>query len=180
MEQVTIETPAGPVHLETGRIARQADGAVVLRHGETVLLATAVAAAAPRPGADFFPLTVEYRERLAAAGRIPGSYQRREGRITDEEVLVSRLADRSIRPLFPEQFTAETQVLLSVLSADGEVSPDEWAIFAAAAALHLSDIPWKGPLAGVRVVRALGQWRAFPPRALRASADLDLMVGLGP
>jgi len=119
MEQVTIETPAGPVHLETGRIARQADGAVVLRHGETVLLATAVAAAAPRPGADFFPLTVEYRERLAAAGRIPGSYQRREGRIRTRKSSFSRLADRSIRPLFPEQFTAETQVLLSVLSADG-------------------------------------------------------------
>lgn len=180
MQEVTVNTQGGAIRFETGRIARQADGAVVIRHRDTVLLATAVAAAEPKPGVDFFPLTVEYRERLSAAGRIPGAYQRREGRITDHEVLASRLADRSIRPLFPEDFTVETQVLLTVLSADDEVEPESLAIIGAAAALHLSSIPWEGPLAGVRICRALGEWHVFPTRGVRQAADLDLVVSQGP
>lgn len=176
---IQIATPGGEIHLETGRIARQAGGSVVLRHRETVILAAAVAAREERPGQSFFPLTVDYRERMAASGRIPGSYFRREGRITDAEVLVSRLADRSVRPLFPEGFLLETQVLLTVLSADPEVEPSSLAILAAAAALHVSDIPWEGPLAGVRIARKSGQWHVFPSRLQRAGADLDLVVSAG-
>lgn len=179
MYQEKIEWPGGNLILETGRLARQADGAVVLRHRETVILATAVAAADPRPGADFFPLTVEYRERLAASGRIPGAYGRREGRITDGEVLTSRLVDRTVRPLFSDGYFNEVQVLLTVLSADGEVAPEGLAILGAAAALHLSGIPWNGPVAGVRIARAWGEWHLFPTRAQRAAADLDLVVSSG-
>ncbi|MBP7149188.1 MAG: polyribonucleotide nucleotidyltransferase [Acidobacteria bacterium] len=180
MHRESVETPAGTITLETGAIARQADGAVILRHGETVLLATAVAAEAPREGTDFFPLTVEYRERLAASGRIPGAYLRREGRITDSEVLASRLVDRTVRPLFPGQFLNETQVLVTVLSADEELEPDAIAIPAAGAALHVSGIPWDGPAAGVRVARVHGQWRFFPSPAERAAAELDLVVSSRP
>ena len=180
MHRETIDTPAGTIELETGRIARQAHGAVVLRHRDTVLLATAVAAEEPKPGQGFFPLTVEYRERLSAAGRIPGSFQRREGRITDAEVLTSRLADRSIRPQFPDGFLNEVQVLLTVLSADAEVDPEAFSILGAAAALHVSDVPWDGPLAGVRIAHAHGEWHLFPPRSVRAVADLDLVVTSGP
>ncbi len=179
MHRETIDTPAGAITLETGRIARQAHGAVLLRHRDSVLLATAVGAEEPRPGQGFFPLTVEYRERLAAAGRIPGSFQRREGRITDAEVLTSRLADRSIRPQFPDGFLNEVQVQLTVLSADEEVDPEAFAILGSAAALHLSDVPWEGPLAGVRIAHALGDWHLFPSRAVRRSADLDLVVAAG-
>ena len=118
MHEVSIDVAGRPLTLQTGKIARQADGAVVLRFGDTVMLAAACAAESPKPGQGFFPLTVEYRERLAAAGRIPGAYGRREGRITDREVLASRLADRTVRPLFPGGFVNETQVLLTVLSAD--------------------------------------------------------------
>ena len=174
--EITVETPGGDIHLETGRIARQADGAVVLRFRQTVILATAVAAPEPRPGVGFFPLTVEYREKLSAAGRIPGSYFRREGRITDAEVLVSRLVDRTIRPLFPKGFACETQVLLTVLSADEEVEPSGLAIVAAAAALEVSDIPFGAPAAGVRIARHAGQWSVFPSRRQRLGAEVDLVV----
>ncbi|MDQ7008460.1 MAG: polyribonucleotide nucleotidyltransferase [Acidobacteriota bacterium] len=174
--EITIETPGGEIHLETGRVARHADGAVVLRHRDTVILATAVAASEPRPGVGFFPLTVEYREKLSAAGRIPGSYFRREGRITDAEVLVSRLVDRTIRPLFPKGFACETQVLLTVLSADEQVEPSGLAIVAAAAALEVSDIPFSGPAAGVRIARGAGKWKVFPSRRDRLGAEVDLVV----
>lgn len=179
MYQERVEWPGGTVTLETGRIARQADGAVVLRYRDSVILATAVAAPEARPGIDFFPLTVEYRERMSAAGRIPGAYGRREGRITDAEVLTSRLADRTIRPLFPEGYLNEVQVLLTVLSADAEAAPEGLAILAAAAALNISGIPWEGPVAGVRIARAWGDWHLFPSRAQRRAADLDLVVSAG-
>jgi polyribonucleotide nucleotidyltransferase len=179
MHQVELDVPGGSIRIETGRVARQANGAVVVRHRDTVLLATAVAASEPRPGQGFFPLTVEYRERMAASGRIPGSYLRREGRITDREVLVSRLADRTVRPLFPDGFLCDTQVMLTVLSADAEVEPEGLAILGAAAALHVSDVPWHGPVAGVRIARADGRWHVFPSRALRERAELDLVVSSG-
>jgi polyribonucleotide nucleotidyltransferase len=180
MHELELDVPGGPIRIETGRVARQADGAVILRQGDTVLLATAVAAPEPRPGQGFFPLTVEYRERMAASGRIPGSYLRREGRITDREVLVSRLADRTVRPLFPEGFLCDTQVMLTVLSADADLEPEALAIFGAAAALHVSDIPWQGPVAGVRIARAEGRWHVFPTRGVRERAELDLVVSSGP
>ncbi len=180
MHSVTIATPAGEIQLETGRIARQAHGSVILRHRDTVLLATAVSAEEPPHRPSFFPLTVEYRERMAAAGRIPGAYGRREGRITDNEVLTSRLADRSIRPLFPSGYLCDTQVLLTVLSADKEVEPSSFAILAAAAALHISDIPWAGPIAGLRIARTRGVWEFFPTREQREAAELDLVVSAGP
>jgi len=180
MHEVSIDVAGRPLTLQTGKIARQADGAVVLRFGDTVMLAAACAAESPKPGQDFFPLTVEYRERLAAAGRIPGAYGRREGRITDREVLASRLADRTVRPLFPGGFVNETQVLLTVLSADDDVEPESLAIVGAAAALHLSAIPWDGPVAGVRIARVGGEWAVFPSRAQRRAAELDLVVAAGP
>ena len=180
VERVQVNLPGGELVLETGGIARQADGAVVLRYRDNVLLATAVAAGEPRPGQGFFPLSVEYRERLAASGRIPGSWLRREGRITDREVLASRLADRSVRPLFPGEFLCETQLMVTVLSADEEVEPESLAITAGAAALAISDIPWNGPVAGVRIARVHGEWIVFPGRREREVADLDLVVSSGP
>ncbi len=178
MNEVRIETPAGGIGIETGRIARQADGAVVVRQGETVLLATAVSTT-PRAGLDFFPLTVEYREKMSAAGRIPGSYLRREARISDHEVIASRLADRTIRPFFPTAYRADTQVLMTVLSADREVEPASLSILAAAAALQVSDIPWQGPVTGLRIAHTASGWKIFPTRAERAGAELDLVVAAG-
>ncbi len=179
-ERVQVDLPGGPLVLETGDVARQAHGAVVLRYRDNVLLATVVAAEEPRPGQGFFPLTVEYRERFAASGRIPGSWLRREGRITEPEVLASRLADRTVRPLFPRGFLCETQLMLTVLSADEEVEPESLAITAGAAALAVSDVPWRGPVAGVRVARVHGEWVLFPTRREREAADLDLVVSSGP
>ena len=169
------------VSLETGRNAPQADGAVLIRQGGTVLLVTAVAAAEPRSGIDFFPLTVEYRERLSAAGRFPGGYRKREGRSSDREILSCRLVDRTIRPLFPEGFRSETQVLATVLSFEPDTDPEVLAITGAAAALHLSGIPFEGPVAGVRVAkRADGAWETFPTREDLQGATCDLVVSLGP
>ena len=166
--------------LETGRIARQADGALLLRSGRTVMLVTAASRSEPSRHLGFFPLTVEYREKMAGAGRIPGGFLRREGRLGAHEVLGSRLVDRSIRPHFPEGFRCETQVLASVLSFDPLSDPEVLAITGASAALHVSEIPWKGPVAGVRVVRVAGEIRAFPSFEERQAADLDLLVSFSP
>lgn len=179
MHLVRIATPAGEIEIETGRIARQANGSALVRMGDTVLLATAVAAASARPGAGFFPLTVEYREKMSAAGRIPGSYLRREGRISDHEVITCRITDRTIRPLFPSGFLADTQVLLNVFSADREIEPASLAVLAASAALQLSDIPWDGPVSGTRIAHGKEGWVVFPTRAQRKVADLDLVVSSG-
>ncbi len=168
------------IRFETGRIARQAESAVLVQDGETVLLVAVSAAEAARSGLGFFPLTVEYREKYSAAGRFPGGYRKREGRISDHEILSSRLIDRTIRPLFDKEFKVETQVLVTVLSYDPETDPEVLAISGAAAALHRSSLPWTGPVAGVRVVRADGKLIAMPGPADRARASLDLVVSAGP
>ena len=137
--------------LETGRVARQADGAVWASWGDTTVLATVVAAKAPKPGQDFFPLTVHYQEKTFAAGRIPGGYLKREGRMSDRETLTSRLIDRPIRPLFPDGFRCDTQVIVTVLSHDMETDPDVLGLIAASAALTLSGVPFMGPVGAARV-----------------------------
>src|SRR5574340_842455 len=137
--------------LETGRLARQADGAVLATWGETTVLATVVAAKEPKPGQDFFPLTVHYQEKAFAAGRIPGGYLKREGRPSERETLVSRLIDRPIRPLFPDEFRCDTQVIATVLSYDLENDPDVPAMIGASAALTFSGIPFFGPIGAARV-----------------------------
>ena len=168
------------IHLETGRIARQAESAVLVRDGGTVLLVAVAAAESAKPGGDFLPLTVEYREKLSAAGRFPGGYRKREGRIADHEVLSSRLIDRTIRPLFAAGFTLETQVMVTVLSYDPETDPEVLAIGGAAAALQRSSLPWAGPVAGVRVARVDGRLIAMPSAEERVRASLDLVVSGGP
>ncbi|MFO0983461.1 MAG: polyribonucleotide nucleotidyltransferase [Planctomycetota bacterium] len=166
--------------LESGKIARQAHGSVLVRSGDTVVLVTAVAAESTKPGVDFLPLTVEYHEGVAATGKIPGGYLKREGRLADHEVLSSRLIDRSIRPLFPKSFRAETQVLATVLSAEEDHEPAPLAILGAAAALTLSDIPFHGPAAGLRAVRLRDRLTFHPTRKERSSALFDLVVSCGP
>ncbi len=182
MKPSTREVKIGgrTIRLETGRIARQASAAVLVREGATAVLVTVTAAEEPRPDMDFFPLTVEYREKLAAAGRIPGSWLRREGRITDREVLTSRLVDRSIRPLFPKGFKNEVQVTATVLSAGSDSDPAPLAILGAGAALHLSPIPWNGPAGGVRVVLVDDRLVVLPNPAEMEQANADVMVSAGP
>ncbi len=168
------------VVIETGRLAAQANGAALVRLGDTVVLVTAVADEAPRVGGDFFPLTVEYAERAAAGGRIPGQRNRREGRPDEREILCARLIDRAVRPLFPGAFRAETQIIATVLSADPDVEPAPLAMLGASAALRLSDIPWEGPVAALRLARLDRQWVTFPTPRERAAAELDIVVAVGP
>jgi len=163
--------------IETGKLARQADGAITLKCGNTMLLATVVAAKEPKEGIDFFPLTVDYQEKFAAAGRIPGSFHRREGRTTDYEILISRLVDRVIRPLFPKAFACETQVLISLISLDPEVEPDALVGLAASAALTISDIPFEGPISEVRVAKINGDYHINPASSLLKESTLDIIVG---
>src|SRR5271168_528967 len=139
--------------IETGKLAKLADGSVTVRSGETIILVAAVSATTVKEGQDFFPLTVDYREKAAAAGKFPGGYFKREGRPTEKEILTSRLIDRPIRPLFPKGWYNEVQVQCIVLSADGENDPDMLALLGASAALMVSDIPWAGPIGAVRVGR---------------------------
>ena len=162
--------------IETGRMAKQADGAVVVRYGDTMVLVTAVAASNVRPGVDFMPLTVDYLEKTSAAGRIPGGYFKREGRMTEVEVLTSRIIDRPSRPLFPKGWRFDTQVIAMVVSTDRENASDVLAMVGASCALHISDVPWDGPYAGVRVGRVNGQFVVNPTFAQRAEAELDLVV----
>src|SRR4051795_12154816 len=161
-QKVTAQIGGNEVSIETGKIARLADGAVIVNCGDTTVLVCAVSATAVKPGQDFFPLTVDYREKAAAAGRFPGGYFKREGRPTEKEILTSRLIDRPIRPLFPKGWYNEVQVQCIVLSADGENDPDMPALAGASAALMVSDIPWVGPLGAVRVGRVKGQFVANP------------------
>ena len=177
---VTVKSAGTECTFETGRIARQATAAVVGRCGDNVVLATVVAAKEPKPGQSFFPLTVEYREKFAAVGRIPGNYFRREAKISDHEVLVSRLIDRTIRSLFPDEYRNEVQVQVQVLSAEPTSDVQSLALLAAACALHISPIPCKGPAAGVRVARTKGQLVTFPSSAQLEQADLEFAVGTGP
>ncbi len=164
------------ITLETGRLAKQADGACVVRLGDSVVLATAVAAKGDLPPRGFLPLTVEYREYTSAAGRIPGGFFKREGRPTEKEIITCRLTDRGLRPLFPEGYQAETQIIATVLSADGENDPDILAINAASAALVLSSIPFYNPLAAVRVGLIDGQLIVNPTNSQRDVSELDLVV----
>jgi polyribonucleotide nucleotidyltransferase len=165
------------VTIETGKLARQADGSVVVRCGNTMLLATVVSAKEAKEGQSFFPLSVDYQEKFASSGRIPGSFLRREGRITDPEILVSRLVDRAIRPLFPEGYMNETQILVSVISQDSEVLGENLAGLAASAALTLSDVPFLEPISEVRVCKIDGQYIVNPPTSQGLKATLDIMVG---
>jgi len=176
----TVKIAGTEIVFETGRIARQAHGAVLARCGDNVVLATVTAAAAPKPGQDFFPLTVEYREKFAAAGRIPGAFGRREGRISDHEVLVSRLIDRTIRSLFPEEYKNEVQVQVQVFSAEPTSDLESLAILAACAALHVSPVPAKGPAGGLRIHRVNGQWSCFRGNVASDDVDLEFSVGVGP
>src|SRR5215216_5145348 len=162
--------------VETGRVAKQADGSVVIRYGDTMLLVAAVSALTPREGIDFFPLTVEYRESNFAAGRIPGNYFRREGRPNEKEVLTSRLIDRPCRPLFAEGFKNETQVIASVISADPDNNPDVIAITGASCALYLSDIPFMNPIAGVRIGLIEGRYIVNPTYDEVRESRLNLIV----
>ena len=161
--------------LETGKLAKQADGSVTVRYGDTIILVTAVSAK-EKKDVDFLPLTVEYQEKLYSAGRIPGSYFRREGRLTEKETLTSRLVDRSCRPLFPDGYAYETQVIASVISSDSENEGDIHGITGASAALMLSNIPFNGPIAGIRVGRVGGQLIANPSAKQREQSDLDLVL----
>src|SRR5579863_2314060 len=162
--------------LETGRIARQADGAVFASWGETTVLATVVAAKAAKPGVDFFPLTVHYQEKAFAAGRIPGGFLKREGRLSDKETLTSRLIDRPIRPLFPEGFRCETQIIVTVLSHDLETDPDILALIATSAALTLSGVPFMGPIGAARVGYIKGETVVNPTIEQLKDSSLDLVV----
>ena len=162
--------------LETGKMARQADGAVVATYGETTVLATVVSEKQPKPGFDFFPLTVNYQERTYAAGRIPGGYFKREGRPTEKETLTSRLIDRPIRPLFAEGYKNDTQVVVTVLSHDLENDPDIVGIVAASAALTLSGVPFMGPIGAARVGYIGGQYKLNPPLQEMEQSSLDLVV----
>ncbi len=165
------------VTIETGRLAKQANGSVVVRMGGTMLLATVVANKEANPGVDFLPLTVDYREKFYAGGKIPGNFFRREARPSDEEILTMRLVDRVLRPLFPSDFHAEVQVMISLISYDKEVMPETLAGLAASAAIAVTDIPFNGPMSEVRVVRIDGEYSINPSLENLAKADLDIMVG---
>jgi polyribonucleotide nucleotidyltransferase len=174
-EKITAQLGDKQVIIETGRFAKQADGAVTVQLGETIVVVAAVAATKAKPGQDFFPLTVDYREKAAAAGKFPGGYFKREGRPTEKEILTCRLTDRPIRPLFPKGWYNEVQVQSIVLSADGENDPDILSIIGASAALMVSDIPWAGPLGAVRVGRINGKFVANPTHVEMLESDLDLV-----
>ncbi|CAL1519945.1 polyribonucleotide nucleotidyltransferase [Chitinophaga sp. MM2321] len=165
------------VTIETGKLARQADGAVTVRLGNAILLATVVANKEPKPGQSFFPLTVDYQEKFASAGRIPGSFFKREGRLSDSEVLISRLIDRALRPLFPDNYLCEVQVLVSLISSDPEVMPDALACLAASAALAVSDVPIQEIISEARVARIDGKFVVNPNRTELAKADMDFIIG---
>src|SRR5256712_12413801 len=173
---VEIDWGGRPLKLETGKVARQADGAVVATYGETVVLATVVAAKTPREGVDFLPLTVDYQEKTYAAGRIPGGYFKREGRPTEKETLVSRLIDRPIRPLFADGYRCDTQVIVTVLSHDLENDPDVVAMVAASAALTLPGVPFMGPIGAARVGFINNEYVLNPQVDEMSESQLDLVV----
>ncbi len=176
-QEVTVELAGGKrLHFETGRMAKQASGAALVTSGDTVVLATAVASPDPREGIDFFPLTVDYREYAYAGGRIPGGFIKREGRPSEREVLTSRQIDRPIRPLFPEGFRNETQIIALVFSADKENDPDIIGINAAGAALALSDIPFSTTIGAVRVGQINGEFVINPSYAERKTSTINITV----
>lgn len=173
----SFDLPDGrTVTIETGKLASQADGSVVVRMGDTMIFATAVSAREAREGQSFFPLSVDYQEKFAAAGRVPGNFFRRETKLNDYEVLISRLVDRAIRPLFPDGYMNETQIILNLISGETEVLPDAMAALAASAAMTVSDIPFDGPISEVRVARIDGEFVINPNRSALAKADMDFIV----
>ena len=162
--------------IETGRLAKQADGSVVVRMGDTMLLATVVSSKEAKEGVDFLPLSVDYQEKFAASGKIPGGFLKREGKLSDYEVLICRLVDRALRPLFPSDYHADTQVMISLISADKNVLPDALAALAASAALAVSDIPFDGPISEVRVIKKGDEYLVNPTPEDMEEAVLDLIV----
>ena len=164
------------VSIETGKLAKQADGAVVIKSGNMMLLATVVANKEAKEGVDFLPLSVDYQEKFASNGRIPGSFLKREARLSDYEILISRLVDRALRPTFPDDYHADVQVLINLISADSEVLPDAFVGLAAAAALAVSDIPFNGPISEVRVAKINGEYKVNPSVSELAGASLELLV----
>ncbi len=174
----TIELGDGrTIKIETGKLAKQADGSVVVRQGDTMLLATVVAAKESKAEADFMPLSVEYQEKFASFGRFPGGFQKRESKPGDNEILISRLVDRALRPLFPADYHAETFVTITLISAGKDVMPDTLAGLAASAALTISDIPFNGPISEVRVARIDGKFKLNPTSAELQKSDIDIMIG---
>ncbi len=176
VKKVELDFHGRPLSIEVGRMAKQADGAVLVSYGETVVLVTAVAAKDLKLDTDFFPLTVDYQEKTFAAGKIPGGFFKREGRPSEKEILTCRLIDRSIRPLFSEGLRCETQIIATVLSADRENDPDVVAMLGTSIALQVSDIPFNGPLAGVRIGRAHGQWMINPTQSQLDESDMDIFM----
>lgn len=172
----TFDSFGREVTLETGKLAKQADGSVVLKVGNTMLLATVVSNQEAAPGVDFLPLTVDYREKFASTGKFPGGFIKREARPSETEVLTSRLIDRALRPLFPSDYHAETQVLVSLISSDQETMPDALACFAASAAITVSDIPMNGPVSEVRVGRVKGEFVINPDLSVLEHSDIDMMI----
>ncbi len=173
-----IQFPDGrEITMETGRLARQADGAVVVKMGDTMLLATVVAKTEAGENVDYMPLSVDYREKYASAGRFPGGFFKREARPSDSEVLTSRLVDRALRPLFPDDYHADVQVMITLISADKNILPDALACLAASAAISISDIPFNGPISEVKVGRVNGKFIANPEASSLVDSDLDIMVG---
>jgi len=175
-KKVELDYYGRPLSIEVGRMAKQADGAALVRYGETVVLVTAVSAKEPREGLDFLPLTVDYQEKTFAAGKIPGGFFKREGRPTEKEILTCRLIDRSIRPLFADGFSCETQVIATVLSVDKENDPDAVAMLGTSVALEVSDIPFRGPVAGIRIGRIAGQWVMNPTQAQLPESDINIFI----
>lgn len=164
------------ISIETGRLAKQADGSVVVRVGNTMLLATVVSNTEAKEGVDFLPLTVEYKEKYSAMGRFPGGFLKRENRPSDYEILISRLVDRALRPLFPDDYHADTQVMISLISAEKNILPDSFACFAASAAIAVSDLPFNGPVSEVRVARVNGNFIINPTISEMANSDIDVML----
>src|SRR5918911_286890 len=174
-QKVTARVGSTQITIETGKIAKLADGAVIVSCGDTMVLVSAVPATQIKEGQDFFPLTVDYREKAAAVGKFPGGYFKREGRPSEKETLTSRMTDRPLRPLFPQGYLYDTQIISILLSADGQNDPDILALNGASAALCVSDIPFAGPIGAVRVGRVNGQFVANPTHDQRTQSDLDLV-----
>ena len=170
-----IQLGAGTLEIETGKFAKLADGAVTVRLGDTIVLVTAVSATKVKEGQDFFPLSVEYKEKASAAGRFPGGYFKREGRPTEKEILTCRMTDRPLRPLFPKGYYYDPQVVAILLSADGQNDPDICAMNGASAALCVSDIPFAGPVGAVRIGRINGEFVVNPTQSQRLESELDLV-----
>ena len=176
MEKFQIDLAGRPLILEINKVAKQANGSVMIRYGDTVLLVTAVVAAEPREGVDFLPLLVDYEERLYSVGKIPGSFLRREGRPPESAILAARATDRSIRPLFPKDFARDIQVVVTVLSVEPDCPSDTTGLIGASVALSLSEIPFAGPVAAVHVGRVNGDFVINPTSEQSNESDLDLIV----